>query len=379
MTTRLDQREIERYRRHLVLPEVGIEGQARLRAAAVLVVGAGGLGSPVALYLAAAGVGRIGLVEFDTVELSNLQRQILYGTSDVGRPKLEAAVERLQDVNPHVTLEPHSERLNAANALELIPRYDIVVDGSDNFPTRYLVNDACVLATRPFVHGSIFRFEGQVSLFWPSRGPCYRCLFPEPPPAGAVPNCAEGGVLGVLPGIVGSLQATETLKWLLRCGEGLLGRLLLVDALEMRFRELSVRRDQACPACGDEPTITELCEIEESCATPEEQPAALQELSVKELQAELSRAEAPLLLDVRTEQEWAICHLSGACLIPAQELDRRCGELPRDREIVVYCHVGMRSAMATRLLCERGFRGVRNLAGGIDAWAATADPEMPRY
>ena len=230
------------------------ESQARLRAAAVLVVGAGGLGSPVALYLAAAGVGRIGLVEFDTVELSNLQRQILYGTSDVGRPKLEAAVERLQDVNPHVTLEPHAERLTAANALELIPRYDIVVDGSDNFPTRYLVNDACVLATRPFVHGSIFRFEGQVSLFWPSRGPCYRCLFPEPPPAGAVPNCAEGGVLGVLPGIVGSLQATETLKWLLRCGDGLLGRLLLVDALEMRFRELSVRRDDACPVCGDEPT-----------------------------------------------------------------------------------------------------------------------------
>jgi adenylyltransferase/sulfurtransferase len=375
----LDQAEIERYRRHLALPEVGLEGQLKLRSASVLVVGAGGLGSPVALYLAAAGVGRIGLVEFDVVDRSNLQRQILYGTADVGRAKLDVAVERLRDVNPHVVLEPHAERLTAANAAALLERYDIVVDGTDNFPTRYLVNDACVLAGKPFVHGSIFRFEGQLSLFRPGRGPCYRCLFPEPPPAGAVPSCAEGGVLGVLPGIVGTLQATEVLKWLLGRGEGLLGRLLLVDALECRFRELEVRRDPACPICGDAPTIRELREIEQLCAPPTEPAGARPELSAAELRDELEGDGAPLLLDVRTRQEWEICRLPDAQLIPVQELARRHAELPRDRPIVVYCHVGMRGGVATRLLREQGFQRVRNLAGGIDAWAAEVEPEMPRY
>jgi len=375
----LDPREIARYSRHLVLPEVGTEGQLRLRAASVLVVGAGGLGCPVAIYLAAAGVGRIGLVDFDAVDVSNLQRQILFATDDVGRPKVVAAAERLRGINPHVEIVPHGERLGADNALEMLRGYDLVVDGTDNFPTRYLINDACVLGGKTNVYGSIFRFEGQVSVFAGDAGPCYRCLYPEPPPAGAVPNCAEGGVLGVLPGIIGTLQATEAIKLLLGRGRSLRGRLLLFDALEMRFRELRLRRDQNCPVCGDAPTIRELVESATACATPPPTPGAA--ITAVELQRRQQTGRAPVLLDVRTDQEWAICRLDGARLIPLQDLEARLAELHdvRDDEIVVYCHVGMRSAMAVGLLQRHGFAGATNLTGGIAAWAADVEPSMPRY
>ncbi len=371
--------EVARYSRHLVLPEVGIEGQTRLRAAKVLVVGAGGLGSPLALYLAAAGVGHLGLIDFDDVDVSNLQRQILYGTSDVGQPKVTAAQTRLADVNPMITIETHRERLSADNALELLARYDVVVDGTDNFTTRFLVNDACVLLGKPNVYGSIFRFEGQASVFWPGRGPCYRCLYPEPPPPGMIPNCAEGGVLGVLPGIVGTLQATEAIKCILGIGESLVGRLLLFDALEMRFRELSVRRDPACPVCGENPSIRELAEVGQTCAAPSAPPVTDHDISVAELKRRLDQGEHLLLLDVRTPQEWAICRLEGAQLIPMQELSGRKEELDPKTEIVVYCHVGGRSRMAVAFLRQQGFEGARNLAGGIDSWALQIEPGMPRY
>jgi adenylyltransferase/sulfurtransferase len=377
--TTLDAQEMARYGRHLVLPEVGLQGQLRLRAASVLVVGAGGLGSPLALYLAAAGVGRLGLVDFDTVDLSNLQRQILYGTADVGRPKVSVAAARLKDVNPHVTLQTHETRLTAANALALVSDHDIIVDGSDNFATRYLVNDACVLAGKPNVHGSIFRFEGQVSLFWAGHGPCYRCLFPEPPAPGTVPDCAEGGVLGVLPGIIGAVQATETVKWILGRGETLCGRLLLFDALEMRFRELQLRRDPACPVCGDRPTIRELVEPEPACAAPSSAESSASAIDASELRARLDRGEPLQLLDVRGPHEWAIAHLPGAQLIPVQELERRLHDVASDREIVVYCHRGILSAWAAALLRRRGYARVRNLTGGIEAWASVVDPDMPRY
>jgi adenylyltransferase/sulfurtransferase len=376
---KLDPREIARYGRHLVLPEVGVEGQQRLRAASVLLVGAGGLGSPLALYLAAAGVGRIGLVDFDTVDLSNLQRQILYGTADVGRSKLSVATARLDDVNPHVTVQPHETRLTAANAREILSDYDIVADGTDNFSTRYLVNDACVLLGKPNVHGSIFRFEGQVSLFWPGRGPCYRCLFPEPPAPGTVPDCAEGGVLGVLAGIIGTLQATETIKWILERGETLCGRLLLFDALQMRFRELELRRDPECPVCGDHPTIRDLHDGATFCAPLPEAASASSDIEPSELRRRLAEPGPPLLLDVRGRHEWSICHLPGALLIPVQELEDRLDVIAREREIVVYCHYGLWSARAAALLRRHGYASVRNLTGGIDAWAATVDPEMPRY
>jgi adenylyltransferase/sulfurtransferase len=376
---KLDPREVARYGRHLVLPEVGVEGQQRLRTASVLVVGAGGLGSPLALYLAAAGVGRLGIVDFDTVDLSNLQRQILYGTADVGRSKLSVATERLSDVNPHVTVQPHETRLTAANAREILSDYDIVADGTDNFSTRYLVNDACVLARKPNVHGSIFRFEGQVSLFWPGRGPCYRCLFPEPPAAGAVPDCAEGGVLGVLAGIIGTLQATETIKWILERGETLCGRLLLFDALQMRFRELELRRDPGCPVCGDHPTIRELRDDGAICTPPRDAEAASSDMAPSELRRRLAAPDPPLLLDVRGPHEWSICHLPGAKLIPVQELEDRLEEIATERQIVVYCHYGLWSARAAAVLRRHGYARVRNLAGGIEAWAATVDPEMPRY
>ena len=371
--------ELARYGRHLVLPEVGVEGQRRLRAASVLVVGAGGLGSPLALYLAAAGGGRIGLVDFDRVELSNLQRQILYGTADVGHSKLSAASRRLTAVNPHVRVIPHETRLVAANALQIVAGYDVVVDGTDNFPTRYLVNDACVLADKPNVHGSIFRFEGQVSLFRPGHGPCYRCLFPEPPEPGAVPSCAEGGVLGVLPGVIGTLQATETIKLILDCGRSLCGRLLLFDALELRFRELALRRDPACPVCGDEPTIRELVDLQAVCAAEARTGPSDLDIDVEALGPRLARESPPFLLDVRSPQEWAICRLPGAVLIPVDQLETRLDEVEREREIVVYCHSGMRSAMAAKLLRDQGYDRVRNLAGGIDAWAERIDPKMPRY
>jgi len=331
------------------------------------------------LYLAAAGVGRLGLIDFDTVDLSNLQRQILYGTGDVGQSKVKTAAARLNEINPHVVVETHEKRLAADNALDLVADYDVVVDGTDNFPTRYLVNDVCVLTGKPNVHGSIFRFEGQVSLFHAGHGPCYRCLFPEPPDPGSVPNCAEGGVLGVLPGIVGTLQATETIKCILGRGESLAGRLLLFDALEMRFRELTLTRDPQCAVCGDTPSILAPIEYEAFCRSEPSSAADPAQIDCATLRRLLGEKAPPLLLDVRMPEEWRICRLDGATLIPLHELEQRIAELEREREIVVYCHTGVRSAMATHLLRRHGFEHVHNLTGGIEAWAGTEDPEMPRY
>jgi sulfur-carrier protein adenylyltransferase/sulfurtransferase len=374
--------EIRRYSRHLTLPEVGVEGQERLKAARVLLVGAGGLGSPASLYLAAAGVGTLGLVEFDRVDETNLQRQILYGQADVGRPKLEAAVERLAEVNPHVRLEPYAERLAASNALALVSAYDLVIDGSDNFPTRYLVNDACVLAGKPYVYGSIFRFEGQVSVFWGARGPCYRCLFPEPPPAGLVPNCAEGGVLGVLPGIIGSLQANEAIKLVLGVGQSLLGRLVVFDALKLTFRELKLAKSPHCPVCGERPTLTELVDYAAVCETPPEESMETEiprALGPAEVKGRLDQGEGWVLLDVRSPQEIAICRIEGSIHIPLQELPQRIGELDPGKTIVAYCHTGVRSARAQGFLERSGFPRVINLRGGIEAWSLEVDPSVPRY
>ena len=378
---RLDHDEIARYSRHLTLPEVGVAGQERLKAASVLLVGAGGLGSPAALYLAAAGVGRIGLVEFDSVDASNLQRQVLYGTRDVGRPKLSAAEERLRDLNPRVTLETHNTRLTSENALSILEPYDVIVDGTDNFPSRYLVNDACVLLGKPNVYGSIFRFEGQASVFWAEHGPCYRCLYPEPPPPGLVPSCAEGGVLGILPGTVGAIQATEAVKLILGAGRSLVGRLLLFNALEMRFRELTLRKDIACPVCGDSPTIRGLIDYEEFCgliAAPVLDPAT-DEISPGELSRRIVGGDAPLVIDVRSAQEWEICRIETAKLIPLIDLPSRIERLDTGNDIVVMCRTGIRSARALVLLREQGFRRVRNLRGGLMAWATEVDPSMPRY
>ena len=369
--------EFQRYGRHLTLPEVGLEGQLRLKAASVLLVGAGGLGSPVALYLAAAGIGRVGLVEFDRVEASNLQRQVLYGSADVGQPKLERAVQRIADINPEVQVDAHAARFDVDNARALVSGYDLVIDGTDNFPTRYLVNDACVLAGKPNVYGSIFRFEGQVSLFWAERGPCYRCLFPEPPEPGSVPNCAEGGVLGVLPGTVGTLQATEAIKWFLHRGESLLGRLLLFDAMQMRFRELKLRKDPDCPACGPHPTIEPLRRCGERCPTPQPETNDMTVEQLKALQDE--RPASLVVVDVRTDQEWAINRLPDAKHIPLDQLVARVSELDPKDEIVVYCHHGGRSAQAVGYLQSQGYERTHNLDGGIDAWAARVDSSMPRY
>jgi molybdopterin/thiamine biosynthesis adenylyltransferase/rhodanese-related sulfurtransferase len=373
--------ELRRYGRHLVIPEVGIEGQERLKASRLLLVGAGGLGSPLALYLAAAGVGRLGLVDFDTVDESNLQRQVLYGESDVGRLKLEVAVERLREMNPHIEIEPHVLRLDSSNALEVIADYEVVVDGSDNFPTRYLVNDACVLAGKPNVYGSIFRFEGQVAVFWGAEGPCYRCLFPQPPPPGLVPSCAEGGVLGILPGVIGALQANEAVKLLLGIGDTMVGRLLLFDALKMRFRELKLDKDPACPVCSESPTQRELIDYEQFCGLAAAEEAAAEvaaDLQVEELAELRRRGGEPTLLDVRTPQEHAICRLQGSQLIPIQALGQRWQELDPAAEIVVYCHTGVRSAHATAFLRSHGLQA-RNLVGGIDAWSLRVDPSVPRY
>ncbi len=374
--------EIRRYSRHLIMPEVGVEGQKRLKASSVLVVGAGGLGSPLGLYLAAAGIGTLGLVDFDLVDESNLQRQILYGQSDVGRPKLEVAVERLREINPHIELVPHPDRLDSSNALRIFAGYQIVVDGTDNFPTRYLVNDACVLTGKPNVYGSIFRFEGQVSVFWGAKGPCYRCLFPEPPPPGLVPSCAEGGVLGVLPGIIGALQANEVIKLALGSGDPLIGRFVLFDALSLSFRELKLHKSPDCPVCGERPTVTELIDYEDFCGLApgaEEEPEADFELAPGALKVLLDRGPRPTLLDVRTPAERAICHLEGSRLIPLQELPERLAELDPGEEIVVFCHRGIRSAQAVGLLRRRGFSRARNLTGGIDAWSVEVDPTLPRY
>jgi adenylyltransferase/sulfurtransferase len=377
----LSPEEIRRYSRHLIMPEVGMEGQRRLKAARVLMIGGGGLGSPIGLYLAAAGVGTLGLVEFDTVDESNLHRQVLYGRSDVGRPKLDAALGRLSDVNPLIRLVPHNTRLDSGNARKLFENYDIVVDGTDNFPTRYLVNDACVLTGKPNVYGSIFRFEGQVSIFWGEKGPCYRCLFPEPPPPGLVPSCAEGGVLGVLPGIIGALQANEVIKLIIGEGEPLLGRLLLFDALRMRFRELKLKKDPNCPVCSAHPTQTELIDYEQFCGMGPEpvSPDADFDIHVPELRQWQEEGREFTLLDVRNLPEWNIARIEGASLIPLHELRDRLNELDTAANLVVYCHHGPRSTQAVGFLRQMGFARARNLAGGIDAWSRQADPSVPRY
>ena len=370
--------EIARYSRHLILPEIGIEGQQRLRRARVLCVGAGGLGSPALLYLAAAGIGTLTLVDFDEVDLSNLHRQIIHGTPDIGRPKLESARDRLRAINPHVDVQLCAAAFGVANARQLVDAHDVIVDGTDNFPTRYLVNDACVLAGKPNAYGAIFRFEGQASVFGLPGGPCYRCLHPEPPAADLIPGCAEAGVLGVLPGIIGTIQATETIKLILGIGDPLVGRFLLYDALRMRFRELTLRKDPDCPVCGTSPTIRDLREYEGRC---DGAPAVHEgdEVTVGELHARITRGTAPLLVDVREPAEFQICAIPGARLIPLAQLSSRMDELDPSAELVLYCKVGSRSAAATRYLRERGFARARNLRGGILAWIEQVDPAQPKY
>ena len=373
--------EVLRYSRHLIMPEVGMEGQLKLKAAKVLCVGAGGLGSPLALYLAAAGVGTLGVVDFDVVDFTNLQRQIIHTTADVGRKKLDSAADKLLAINPNVNIVKFDTRLSSANALELFRDFDMVVDGTDNFPTRYLVNDACVLTGKPNVYGSIFRFEGQVSIFATKEGPCYRCLYPEPPPPGLVPSCAEGGVLGILPGLVGVMQATEAIKLILGTGEPLIGRLLLVDALAMRFRELKLRKNPDCPACGTHPTIKALIDYNEFCGIRgEEKPVETQmpSITVEELKQLRDAGKEPFLLDVREPHEYQICNLGGH-LIPLNDLPKRVNELDSSREIVVHCKMGGRSAKAVDFLRQSGFTKVKNLTGGINAWAEKVDPKVPKY
>ena len=376
---KLSHEEILRYSRHLILPDVGVEGQKKLKAARVLLVGAGGLGSPAALYLAAAGVGTIGLVDFDVVDKTNLQRQIIHGTSAVGKPKLDSAIERIYDLNPNVRVEPFETRLTSENALDIIREFDIVADGTDNFPTRYLVNDACVLLGKPNVYGSIFRFEGQASVFYAKEGPCYRCLYAEPPPPGLVPSCAEGGVLGVLPGIIGSIQAMETLKLILGAGEPLIGRLLLFDALKLQFRELKLEKDPDCPVCGRHPTVTALIDYEAFCGIGAEPAYDGAEVTAADVKRELDQGKALLLLDVREPHEYEITHVDGATFIPLGELPARLKELDDHADIVTYCHHGARSLKALEILKAAGFAKVRSLRGGIDAWAVNVDPALPRY
>jgi sulfur-carrier protein adenylyltransferase/sulfurtransferase len=370
--------ELQRYSRHLIMPEVTSEGQSRLKAARVLCIGAGGLGSPVALYLAAAGIGTIGIVDFDDVDLSNLQRQILHGTKDIGRGKLESARDRLHDINPQIDLELHECRFSSKNAPQLVSRYDVIVDGSDNFPTRYLSNDVCVFARKPNVYGSVFRFEGQTTVFAPHlRGPCYRCLFPEPPPPESVPNCAQAGVLGVLPGIIGMLQAIETLKLILGIGEVLVGRLLHFDALKVKFRELNLRRDQQCPVCGENPPIFAPIDYEQFCGVGDER--AIPGMSPQELKRRMDAGEPFELIDVREPFECEIARIDGAKLIPLGEIAERLDELEREQPIIVHCHSGKRSAQAVRLLQKHGFAKAYNLEGGIDAWSEQIDPNVPQY
>jgi len=381
----LNNDEILRYSRHLIMPEVGMEGQRKLKAARVLCIGAGGLGSPLSLYLAAAGVGTLGIVDFDVVDYTNLQRQIIHTTADVGRKKLDSAAETLKAINPFVDIQKFETRLSSANALDLFREFDIVADGTDNFPTRYLVNDACVLTGKPNVYGSIFRFEGQASVFAAEAGPCYRCLYPEPPPPGLVPSCAEGGVLGILPGLVGVIQATEVIKLILGKGDSLIGRLLLVDALAMKFRELKLRKNPDCPACGRHRTITKLIDYDEFCGIrgeekSEEKPVAggISEIQVEELKRRLDAKDDLFVLDVREPHEYQICNIGGH-LIPLGDLPKRVNELDTSREIVAHCRSGVRSAKAVDFLQQAGFKKVHNLAGGILAWADRIDPKMPKY
>jgi adenylyltransferase/sulfurtransferase len=378
----LSKEEILRYSRHLIMPEVGMEGQLKLKAAKVLCIGTGGLGAPLGLYLAAAGVGRIGLVDFDSVDFTNLQRQVLFGTSDVGRPKITAAADRLRNLNPEIQIDAYETQLTSENALDLFKDYDIIVDGTDNFPTRYLVNDACVILSKPNVYGSIFRFEGQITVFGYPDGPCYRCLYPEPPPPGLVPSCAEGGVLGVLPGIVGTIQAAETLKLIIGKGQPLVGRLLLFDALAMKFRELKLRKNPECPVCGTHPTVTKLIDYVEFCGIRgEEAPSTvtnIPEITPRDLKARMDKGDDLYILDVREPHEYDICNLNGH-LIPLGELPRRVHELDSSREIVAHCRSGKRSADAVDFLQKAGFKKIWNLKGGILAWSDDVDPTVPKY
>jgi molybdopterin/thiamine biosynthesis adenylyltransferase/rhodanese-related sulfurtransferase len=374
--------EIARYSRHLIMPEVALDGQKKLKAAKVLTVGTGGLGSPLALYLAAAGIGTIGIVDFDIVDESNLQRQIIHGTSDVGRPKVESARDKIKDINPNVEVVVHEEALTSENALEIFADYDVIVDGTDNFPTRYLVNDACVLLGKPNVYGSIFRFEGQASVFWAEEGPCYRCLYPEPPPPGLVPSCAEGGVLGILPGAIGVIQATEAVKLILGIGEPLIGRLMLYDALGMSFREMKLRKDPGCPICGENPTVTELIDYEEFCGIPQanaaEERNGVPEITVQELKSKLDNGEPIDVLDVREPHEYEVANI-GVKLVPLGELPRRLAEFDQNGNFAVHCKTGGRSAKAVKLLQDAGFGNVYNVKGGITAWSEEIDPSVPKY
>lgn len=390
----LSQEEVRRYSRHLIMPEIGMRGQKKLKAAGVLIIGAGGLGSPLAMYLAAAGIGRLGLVDYDVVDHTNLQRQLLYGTEDVGKPKLAAAADRIRSINPHVQVDTFHEPLTSANALRILAPYDVIIDGTDNFPTRYLVNDACVLLGKPNVYGSIFRFEGQVSVFHAAEGPCYRCLYPEPPPPGLVPSCAEGGVLGVLPGIVGTLQALEAIKLIVGVGEPLIGRLLLFDALPMQFTELKLRKNPRCRVCGEHPTVTELIDYEQFCGAPAHdrslyangrdataEPTAVRPITPAQLKARLDAGERVQIIDVREPHEWEIANLShlGALLLPKGEILSRLDQLDQTAEIVVHCRSGARSADVIHQLAPLGFCRLWNLVGGINRWAAEVEPELPQY
>jgi len=375
---RLSTAELQRYSRHLIMPEVTAEGQKRLKAARVLCIGAGGLGSPAALYLTAAGVGRLGIVDFDKVDLTNLQRQILHGTKDVGRSKLESARDRLLDINPEIEIKLHECRFSSESAGQIVADYDVVVDGSDNFATRYLSNDICVFARKPNVYGSVFRFEGQTTVFASHLGgPCYRCIFPEPPPPESVPNCAQAGVLGVLPGIIGMLQTIETIKLIVGIGDPLIGRLLHFDALKVKFRELKLRRDTQCPVCGENPTIFAPIDYDQFCGVREDR--SVPAISVQELKRKMDAREAFELIDVREPFEFEIARIDGATLIPLGEIAEHADELEREQPIVVHCHSGMRSAQAVRLLQQRGFTNVYNLEGGIDAWSDAIDPSVPKY
>lgn len=379
----LNNDEIARYSRHLIMPEVGMDGQLKLKSASVLCIGVGGLGSPVAMYLGAAGVGRIGIVDFDVVDYSNLQRQVIHGTPDVGRSKLDSARDRLNAINPEVTVETHDVALSSENALELLANYDVIVDGTDNFPTRYLVNDACVILGKPNVYGSIFRFEGQASVFATKDGPCYRCLYPEPPPPGLVPSCAEGGVLGILPGVIGTIQATEAVKLIIGVGEPLVNRFMIYDALRMKFRELKLRKDPECPVCGETPTVTELIDYEQFCGitgtvTDNVSLEAL-DTTVKDLKTRIDGKDEVLVLDVREPQEFQICRIPGSTLIPLNDLPQRLAELEGYKDMVVHCKSGVRSAKAVKLLHEAGFSNAKNLRGGILAWIDEIDPSLPKY
>jgi adenylyltransferase/sulfurtransferase len=378
----LSNEEVARYSRHLIMPEVGMTGQRKLKAASVLMIGTGGLGAPLGMYLAAAGVGRLGLVDFDVVDASNLQRQIIHGTKDVGRPKIASARDRIQDINPHVEIETHETRLTSENAIRLFVNYDVIVDGTDNFPTRYLVNDACVLTGKPNVYGSIFRFEGQASVFWAERGACYRCLYPEPPPPGLVPSCAEGGVLGVLPGIIGAIQANEAIKIILGAPDIMVNRLLLFDAWRLRFRELKLRKDPECPVCGNHPTIKELIDYEQFCGvTPQpETRTTMEEITATQLKQRLDKGEDIQIIDVREPHEYEIGQIPNSKLIPLGQVLNRMNEIDPDRETVVHCKMGGRSAKAIDALQRSGFPGkLINLKGGITAWSDEVDPRVPKY